>query len=50
MECNAREQSHCLNFATDDLDQLESVEEIYFKTREIEEEDEEDVDGRTRNN
>ena len=44
MECNAREQSHCLNFTTDDLDRLESIQEIYFKTREIEEEDEEDVD------
>ena len=44
MACNAREQSRCLNFTTDDLDRLESVEEIYFNTREIEEEDEEDVD------
>ena len=36
MECNTREKSV--------KNRLESVEEIYFKTREIEEEDEEDVD------
>ena len=32
----------CLNFTTQDLDQLESVKEMYFKTREIKEEDKED--------
>ena len=42
MVYNATEYSHCLNFTTEDLDQLESVEETYFKTREIEGEDKED--------
>jgi hypothetical protein len=42
MACNATECSHCLHFTTEDLDQLESVEEMYFKTREIEEEDKDD--------
>ena len=43
MEYNATERSNCgVNFTTEDLDQLESVEEMYFKTREIEEEDDED--------
>ena len=42
MASNTTECSHCLNFTTEDLDQLESVEEMYFKTREIEEEDKED--------
>ena len=43
MEYNATERSNCgVNFTTEDLVQLESVEEMYFKTREIEEEDDED--------
>ena len=43
MEYNATEHSNCrVNFTTEDLVQLESVEEMYFKTREIEEEDDED--------
>ena len=42
MACNATERSHCLNFTMEDLDQLESVEEMYFKTREVKEEDKED--------
>ena len=42
MAYDATERSHCLNFTTEDLDQLESVKEMYFKTREIEEEDKED--------
>ena len=42
MAYNTTECSHCLNFTTEDLDQLESVEEMYFKTREIEGEDKED--------
>ena len=42
MAYDATERSHCLNFTTEDLDQSESVEEMYFKTREIEEEDKED--------
>ena len=36
------QRSHCLNFTTEDFDQIESVEEMYFKTREVEEEDKED--------
>ena len=42
MVYNATERSHCFSFSNEDLDQLESVEEMYFKTREIEEEDKED--------
>ena len=43
MEYNATERSNCgVNFTTEDLDQLESVEEMYFKTREIKREDDED--------
>ena len=42
MAYNATECSHCLNFTTEDLDQLESVKETYFKTREIEGEDKKD--------
>ena len=42
MAYNATEYSHCLNFTTEDLDQLESVKETYFKTREIEGEDKKD--------
>ena len=43
MEYNATERSNCgVNFTTEDLDQLESVEEMYFKMREIKEEDDED--------
>lgn len=42
MAFNATERSHCLNFTTEDFDQIESVEEMYFKTREVEEEDKED--------
>ena len=42
MACNVTERSHCLNFTTEDIDQLEIVEEMYFKTREVEEEDKED--------
>jgi len=41
MACNVTECSHCLNFTTEDLDQLECVEEMYFKTREVKEEDKE---------
>lgn len=42
MAYEATECSHCLNFTTEDLDQLESIEEMYLKTREIKEEDKED--------
>ena len=42
MACNATERSHCLSFTTEDLDQLDSVEEMYFKMREVKEEDKED--------
>ena len=42
MAHNSTERSHCLNFTTEDLDQLESVKEMYFKMREIEEEGKED--------
>ena len=42
MACNVTERSHCLNFTTEDLGLLESVEEMYFKTREVKEEDKEE--------
>ena len=43
MEYNATERSNGgVNFTMEDLVQLESVEEMYFKMREIEEEDDED--------
>ena len=46
MEYNATERSNCrVNFTTEDSVQLESVEEMYFKTREIVEEDDEDDDS-----
>ena len=43
MEYSATERSNCgVNFTTEDLVQSESVEEMYFKMREIEEDDEDD--------